>query len=138
MKSRPFFLWIMPVVCLVIAVGSVPRSLAGNKKMVEERVRELDEMNKQVVRQIPDLPKDGTIYLKGKASYKEGEIRFDATDKQIVTPDGAVHQSVGGEADPDAAVERSADVEDSNIDLGEPVKANPSEGEREENEPETK
>ena len=66
--------------CSTPVVSSV---WAGNKAMVEQRTKELDEENKQAVGQISDLPKDGLIKIKANASYKEGKIQFDVYDKQI-------------------------------------------------------
>ncbi len=46
-------------------------SWAGNKEMVEEQVKELDELNKQVIRKIPDIPKNGHIDVKAKVLQKD-------------------------------------------------------------------
>lgn len=68
-------------------------AFAGNKEMVEKRVQELDTLNKQVVQTIPELPKDGEIFLKARvrqtgaqqieimeksATVKEETIQFNA------------------------------------------------------------
>jgi len=58
-------------------------SWAGNKAMVEQRTKELDELNKQAVQQIPDLPKDGTVDLKANAKYREGKIQFDIYHQKV-------------------------------------------------------
>lgn len=73
------------VLALLISVSSV---WAGNRAMVEQRTKELDETNKQAVGQLPDLPKDGTVNIKAKASYKEGGIQFDVYDKKISDSEG--------------------------------------------------
>lgn len=51
--------------------------------MVEQRTKELDELNKQAVQQIPDLPKDGTVDLKANAKYREGKIQFDIYHQKV-------------------------------------------------------
>ena len=47
---------------------------AGNKEPVEERVQELDRLNKQIVRTIPDTPRYGQIDLKAKVLQKNGTV----------------------------------------------------------------
>ena len=43
---------------------AVSLAIAGNQKMVEQRVQELDELNKSALEFVPDKPKDGKIILK--------------------------------------------------------------------------
>lgn len=62
-------------------------SSAGNREMIEDTVQELDELNKQAVSQIPDLPKDGKVYMKANVTYdKEGSPIFDIYYKEISSP----------------------------------------------------
>lgn len=45
--------------------------------MVDERIQEMDDLNKQMVRQIPDLPRDGKVDVKAKVSSESGKINFE-------------------------------------------------------------
>jgi hypothetical protein len=67
--------------------GMTSFSWAGNKEMVEDAVQDLDELNKQAVSQIPDIPKDGKVYLKANVTYDEkGSPVFDIYHKEISSP----------------------------------------------------
>ena len=39
---------------------------AGNREMVEQRIQELDRLNQRVVRQLPDLPRDGQVSIQSR------------------------------------------------------------------------
>ncbi len=58
---------------------------AGNLEMVEESVKELDELNKKAVQQIPDLPENGTVDLKANVFYKDDSPVIDVYEKTITT-----------------------------------------------------
>ena len=60
---------------------------AGNTRMVEQKVWRLDQMNKQVVQGIPDLPENGTVALKARAFYQREELRFDIEDIAVTSTD---------------------------------------------------
>jgi hypothetical protein len=75
--------WIIFVVLICICFAS--SIWAGNKAMVEQNTKELDEINKQAVGQLSDLPKNGTVKIKANAKYKEGVIQFDVYDKKIIS-----------------------------------------------------
>jgi len=45
--------------------------------MVEERVQEMDDLNKQMVNQIPCFPRDGKVDAKAKVSSESGKINFE-------------------------------------------------------------
>jgi len=45
--------------------------------MVEDRTQEMDALNKQMVGQIPNLPKDGKIDAKARVNNEGGKIVFD-------------------------------------------------------------
>ena len=62
-------------VCLIACFFST--SYAGNKEMVDERIQEMDDMNKQMVKQIPGLPRDGKVDAKAKVSSESGKINFE-------------------------------------------------------------
>jgi len=52
--------------------------------MVEKRIQELDQLNKQIVRQLPELPKDGFIDLKAKVYKINGQLKFEIYEKKVV------------------------------------------------------
>jgi hypothetical protein len=78
--------WIVFVVAISICFSSLSR--AGNRAMVEQNTKELDEINKKAVGEISDLPKDGTVKIKAKAKYKEGIIQFNIYDKKVSDAEG--------------------------------------------------
>lgn len=112
----------MLLVLLLLPASPLPGiGWAGNKKMVEERTKELDELNKQAVRQLPNLPRDGSIELKSNVTYEEGEIRFDAVEHQVTVQDG--------KDDPNAEEQKpAAQVEEKKIEFGDPVDHQGAEG----------
>lgn len=57
--------------------------MAGNKEMVEKSVEELDELNKQAVRQIPDLPVKGQVNIKADVTYENDSPVFDIRYKEV-------------------------------------------------------
>jgi len=63
-------------ICLLL-IFSVSSSTAGNKEKVENRTQEMDELNKQMVGQIPNLPKDGKVDAKARVTHEGGRIIFD-------------------------------------------------------------
>lgn len=63
---------------------------AGNKEMVEERIQEMDDVNKQMVKQIPGLPKDGKIDAKAKVTSESGKIDFEIYQVKSVTKEGTL------------------------------------------------
>ena len=67
----------------MLLMMTVPLAFAGNLEMVEENVRELDELNKQAVQQIPDLPEAGTVDLKANVFYKDASPVLDVYEKTI-------------------------------------------------------
>jgi hypothetical protein len=74
----------------VLYCYSVP--LAGNKEMVEQNVQELDELNKQAVKQIPDLPRSGKVKMKADVTYEKDSPVFDIRYKEITgEKEGAIN-----------------------------------------------
>ena len=69
-----------------VFVGSVMFAVAGNKQIVDQTIQELDELNKQAVEQLPDLPKDGTVNLKADVTYENGTPIFDIYEEHV-TPE---------------------------------------------------
>ncbi len=62
----------MMVLNFVLVAGPFSMTLwAGNKEHVEQRVEDLDQLNKNIVKEFPDIPQYGTIEY--KAHVKEGE-----------------------------------------------------------------
>jgi len=68
-------------ICLLsfylLIVSFISTSYAGNKDMVDERIQEMDDLNKQMVKQIPGLPRDGKVDAKAKVSSESGKINFE-------------------------------------------------------------
>ena len=75
------------IVFAILILGGVlycnSLSRAGNKQMVEQNVAELDELNKQAVRQIPDLPESGQVKIKADVTYEKESPVFDIRYKEI-------------------------------------------------------
>lgn len=61
-------------------------SWAGNKEMVEEQVKELDELNKQVIQKIPDIPKNGHINVKANVLQKDKGVATVDIQHLKITP----------------------------------------------------
>lgn len=62
---------------------------AGNKEMVEQRVQELDDLNRQVVGQIKELPSDGQVDLKAHVIVQDGTPSVEILEKRVVETKGA-------------------------------------------------
>ncbi|MCP5004759.1 MAG: hypothetical protein GY941_12590 [Planctomycetes bacterium] len=67
--------------CLLSLCTLDPTTLAGNKSIIEERVQELDTVNKLVIEKIPDLPENGTLSLTAKVLNKEWIVDFIIQDQ---------------------------------------------------------
>ena len=101
--------WIFVIV--LISTGFVSLAWAGNKAMVEQRTKELDEINKQAVGQLSDLPKDGTVEIKAKASYSEGTLQFDVYDKKVSgVEEKEIQLDNGRDSDTGSVKEGSVDI----------------------------
>jgi hypothetical protein len=72
--------WLKLIVCCCAGVLAAAPVWGGNREMIEQRVEELDALNRSVVQQIPDLPQNGTVKIKarvapdGKAEILESEV----------------------------------------------------------------
>ena len=93
---------------LALAAGvslfvSVSVALAGNKEMVEKSVNELDSLNREVMQQIPELPRDGHIRVKAGITQTGIKRKIDIIYKEI-TPLDSVDQK---ETRPAVAGERA-------------------------------
>ncbi len=73
------------IISCFLITGYSSMSIAGNKRMVEENVEELDELNKKAVKQIPDLPKKGQVDMKTDVTYEKEEPVFNLRYKKITS-----------------------------------------------------
>lgn len=83
MMSKGFILIVFAVLVSGTVICGYSLSLAGNKQMVEKNVEELDELNKQAVEQIPDLPASGKVKMKTDVTYEKDSPVFDIRYKEI-------------------------------------------------------
>jgi len=68
----------------MLALLAVP-ALAGNQQMVERRIQELDQQNRQVVGALPEIPSTGRLSLKARVgSLAEGR-RVEILEKSNLT-----------------------------------------------------
>ena len=58
---------------------------AGNREMVENRVYELDKLNKEAVSRIAGQPENGKINIKVKVIPEKDGYRFEAVDKETTS-----------------------------------------------------
>lgn len=84
---------------------SVSVALAGNKEMVEKTVSELDSLNREVVQQIPELPRDGHIRIKAGITQTGIKREINITYKEITPLDGVDQIKTGP-----AAADKRAEV----------------------------
>lgn len=86
MKRYPTLLAL--TVATTLAAGT---AWAGNRAMVEKRIEELDRLNRSVVRQVTDLPREGRVNVRarvrpeGTVDILESEI-LPAPDRTPKTP----------------------------------------------------
>ena len=113
--------------CFLFSLFSV--SWAGNKAMVEERTKELDELNKEAVQQIPDLPKDGTVELKANVKLRKGKTQFDIYHQKVYDAEGKIVE-LDNSNSPD-----NGNVKEGIVDINN-KKDTSKEGEKIENDPE--
>lgn len=55
---------------------------AGNREMVENRVDELDKLNKEAVKQIAGQPESGKVNIKLRVIPEKDGYRFEPVDKE--------------------------------------------------------
>jgi hypothetical protein len=72
-------------VALVFLLACAVPLQAGNKRLIEKRVKQLDELNRKAVEQIPNLPRNGQVKLKTRVRPAGDGMRFAPIEKQIVT-----------------------------------------------------
>ena len=51
----------------------------GNREMIERRIEELDRLNRSVVQQVPDLPRDGQVHIRAQVE-PDGTARLMETE----------------------------------------------------------
>jgi hypothetical protein len=120
--------------CFLFSLFTV--SWAGNKAMVEQRTKELDELNKEAVQQIPDLPKDGTVELKAKVKLRKGKTQFDIYHQKVYDAEGKIVEPDNGNS-PDNGTAKEGIVDINNKkDTSKNKKDTSKEGEKTENDPE--
>lgn len=79
------------ILLAVFMSGSYTFSWAGNKQMVEKTVEELDELNKEAVQQIPDLPENGKVDIKARVTYEKKKPVFNIYYKKTAEKDGSIN-----------------------------------------------
>lgn len=81
---------------LICALGpGAALATAGNRVMVEERVKELSDLNQQLL-EGEELPRNGKLELKAEARYLQGgsinlqvySRKFSTVDEKPITFDG--------------------------------------------------
>ena len=55
----------------------------GNREMIERRIQELDRLNRGVVQQVPDLPRDGQVRVRAQVE-PDGTARF--LETEVIPP----------------------------------------------------
>lgn len=60
----------------LVFVGIFSSAFAGNRQMVEKNVETLDKINKEAVKQLPDIPKDGNIELEAQGTQYDDRIKI--------------------------------------------------------------
>ena len=58
---------------------------AGNKEIVEKRVREIEELNERIIEQVPEVPEDGSITLEAKVLNKEWTVDYNVLQQGTET-----------------------------------------------------
>jgi len=95
-------------VCLIACFFST--SYAGNKEMVDERIQEMDDLNKQMVKQIPGLPRDGKVDAKAKVSSESGKINFEVYQVKSVAKEATLDFGGGNKKPENSAVTESGEL----------------------------
>lgn len=70
--SKREMMWGMAVIFCGLILA-LPSAGAGNRKLIEKRIAELDQVNQQVVGRLPDLPKDGQVTFRGRV-FPDGTV----------------------------------------------------------------
>jgi len=77
------FIVFLIVLSFFLVVSSPSR--AGNRDMVENRIDELDKLNKEAVNQLAGKPQSGIINIKVRAIPGKDGYRFEPIDKETTS-----------------------------------------------------
>jgi hypothetical protein len=86
-----FFTSILGMLLVSCSLG-----IAGNSEMIEERVEELDRMNKKALEQIPDLPRDGKISLEAEGIQRGDDIQIEVKRYKVAPLEEGTIELDGG------------------------------------------
>jgi hypothetical protein len=87
-RKRPRAAFFCLLVLILIVHWPVIVS-GGNKELVDKRVQEMDELNRQAVGQLPEIPQNGQIELETDVQYRNGSVLFNVyRQKTTVSPEG--------------------------------------------------
>ena len=70
----------LPIAAVLLVAGAV---WGGNRKMIEQRVEELDRINREVVQQVPDLPRDGRVHVRAKV---KPDAKVEILESEVIRP----------------------------------------------------
>ncbi len=105
-------------ICLICAmiVVAFPAALAmaGNERMVEKNIGDLDRINKEAVGQIPDLPRDGSVDLKANVKMEGDKAKVEILEKNVHHGKGVTRENIGPQ-ESDEQKQVSAPVREENI-----------------------
>jgi hypothetical protein len=73
----------LPIFMLVFLLLPLISSIAGNLPMVEKQVKELDDLNKEAVGQIQDLPSSGKVAIKAHVTLTDDKPRIEILEKNV-------------------------------------------------------
>jgi hypothetical protein len=112
--------------CVVLLLWHPLQAGCGNLEMVEKNVAELETVNRDAVKQIGGLPRDGTVDLKAYVTEEGNKKSIRIVEKKIVIKGAA---GLSGKESAPAGVNVSAPVADRKIDFleqnGQPIKTSP-------------
>jgi hypothetical protein len=74
---------LLVIKCVFALVITCSLTWAGNEEVIEERIEELDALNKEVIKQVPGVPENGKINLKAGIIQKDGTVDLTILQKEI-------------------------------------------------------
>ena len=54
------------IILFIAMLALTTGAWGGNRDMIERRVKELDRLNREVIQQVPDLPRNGQVHIRAK------------------------------------------------------------------------
>ena len=82
MRKKYFYL----ILSATVLICNINRWVyAGNLEMVEKQVEKLDQLNKEIVGSIPELPRKGSVRIKAKVYPYDHTIKYDILEKGVIT-----------------------------------------------------